>query len=185
MKKGTYGYIQKKKAFQAILAFGLFALALTIFFVGSYLNKGQKNNIFSIIAVLVVLPAAEAFVHFIVVAPYKTVERKKYDKINELITKDMILLTDLVITSSKKIMNLNFLIIIEDNVIGVVGRPNQNIIYIENYLTEGIKDAVSPCHVKIFKDYKSFLNRVSRLEDKENGNKNMEKIKAYLLSLNI
>lgn len=182
MKKGSLGYIKKKKAFQLGLTIILLLIAIVIYVSGYYLNDEQKNNVFTIIAVLMVLPAAKAFTSFIVVVPFKTVSIEKFKEVNSDMKKDSILLADLVLTSTEKVMNLDFLVLMENNVIGVIGKQKQDVNYIESYLTKAFNYQDFNCHVKIFDDYKSFKNRISTMEHKSTDNTVIDKMKSHILT---
>lgn len=185
MKKGTYGYIKKKKIFQLGLSIGLLLIAIIIYVIGYYLNNEQKNNVFTIIAVLMVLPASKAFTSFIVVAPFKTVSLEKMKEVEKYITSDSILLTDLVLTSTEKVMNLDFMFITEDNIIGITKKEKQDINYIENYLSKVMKNQDYHCHVKIFSDYKTFINRISTIDGNTSNKTVLENMKNYILTYGI
>lgn len=185
MKKGTYGYINNKKTKNLLFSLLLFAIALAIFFIGYFLNNREKNNVFSIAAVLLILPAAKVLVSYIVVMPFKSPEKLKYDKIESLISPDMIFLSDLVITSTEKIMNLDFIVIASGNIIGLMGKQTQDISYITTYLSHSIKNQGSSYHVKVFKEYKPFIERVTTVNHEEDNKKSDEKIKDFILTLSV
>ena len=67
--KGCPGYIdaQKKSRIMKTLLYVLIGIA--IFVLGLCLNKFEKSNIFTVIAVLMVLPAAKALISVIVLLP--------------------------------------------------------------------------------------------------------------------
>lgn len=85
-KRGEYGYIaaRKKKTLLGTIIIALIGVA--IFLVGLFLNKMSNRNLFTIIAVLAVLPAAKQLVAFIVLFPFKTTQKrtlsesKRYDR---------------------------------------------------------------------------------------------------------
>ncbi len=65
IQKGDCGYIsnRKKKALMGVLLMA--AAGLAVFIAGLLLNKMSNRNIFSVIAVLFVLPGAKYLVRFI------------------------------------------------------------------------------------------------------------------------
>lgn len=81
--KGEYGYINYTKKHQFIRSLIAFSIPIAIFFLGLALNKWQKNNIFTIIAALAVLPATKILIRYILFAPYKTPSREFYDRVVE------------------------------------------------------------------------------------------------------
>lgn len=185
MKKGTYGYIKKKKTFQICLTIALLCIGIIIYIAGYYLNKEEKNNIFTIISVLMMLPAAKAFTSFIVVAPFKTPDPDRYKELESNIPDNGVLLSDLVLTSAEKVMNLDFLVLMEDTVIAVTGKSKQDFKYIEEYLSTELKKQDYHCHVKIFDDYKSFFNRIHTIEKKPYDKSVLDSMKAYILTYEI
>ena len=74
-----------------------------------------------------------------------------------MICKNAVLMTDMVITSPDKSMHLDFIVITDNQVIGVIGKKKQDTAYIENYLKNGLKEnKVEGFTVKIFDDYNRF-----------------------------
>lgn len=183
MEKGTYGYLNQKKTRQAIFTVLLFAAAFAVFFIGYFLNSKEKNNVFSIAAVLLILPAAKSLVSLIVVLPYKTIEKFKFEEILSIQNSDMTVLTDLVITSTEKVMNLDLIVITNGNIIGLMGKQNQDISYINTYLTRSIKNQGNHYHVKVFKDYKQFYERVTTLSRIETKKESDEEVRKFILTL--
>lgn len=84
LSKGEYGYINYTKKHQFILSLISFSIPIAIFFLGLALNKWQKNNIFTIIAALAVLPAAKVLIRYILFAPYKTPSAEFHDRVIEV-----------------------------------------------------------------------------------------------------
>lgn len=121
IERGDFGYIQARKR-KALLGTILMAvIGVAIFVTGLLLNKMSNRNVFTIIAVLFVLPGAKFLVAYIVTFPYQSVSRERYDKVKSALTENMTLYTDLVITSSEKVMHLDFIAVGNGQVIGLVG----------------------------------------------------------------
>ena len=68
----------------------------------------SNRNIFTVVAVLFALPGAKFLVAFIVAFPYHTVGKNSMTKSKPHHFGGMELYTDLVITSSEKVMSLDF-----------------------------------------------------------------------------
>ena len=65
----------------------------------------------------------------------------------------------MVFTSSDKVMNLDFMIITDNQLIGLLGKKKQDIKYMENYLKETLTvNKIEGYTVKIFEDEKKFEN---------------------------
>ena len=120
------------------------------------MNKFERSNLLTMLAILMVLPATKYFVGFIVVFPYKSVSRERYEHIKSLISDNTILFTDMVFTSSDKVMNLDFMIITDNQLIGLLGKKKQDIKYMENYLKETLTvNKIEGYTVKIFDEQKA------------------------------
>ena len=83
LNKGTYGYIVKyKKRFGLISLFWILWIAV-LFTVGCLIYQ-TKMNIWTLFAVLFVLPAARSWVAFIVMLTYHSGDEKDYKHIQRL-----------------------------------------------------------------------------------------------------
>lgn len=158
LERGSFGYIKKKKRRHAGMVLLLLLIGVIIFIIGLFIHKFDRANICTVMAVLMVLPAAKNLVTCIVVFPYKSVSKERYDKISELAGDNAILMTDMVITSPEKVMNLDFVLITDNQVLGLVGKAKQDSAYIEKYLKSSLKEnGVDGFVVKIFEDENQFI----------------------------
>ena len=161
LERGSFGYIKKKKIRQILLVLLMVVAALIMFFTGLLINNNNKANICSVLAMLMVLPAAKFLVTFIVMFPYKGVSKERYDHVKESVPENAILMTDMVITSPDKAMNLDFVIITDNQVIAVIGKQKQDPRYIEDYLKKGLKDnKIEGFTVKIYDEYEQFEKNI-------------------------
>lgn len=78
-QKGTFGYIRKQLIFEIIKTVILFAMALGIFFIG-YLTLGRKENLWSVFAVLALLPASKSLVGVIMLARFRSLTKQEYER---------------------------------------------------------------------------------------------------------
>ena len=183
IERGDFGYIQARKR-KALLGTILMAvIGVAIFVTGLLLNKMSNRSVFTIIAVLFVLPGAKFLVAYIVTFPYQSVSRERYDKVKSALTENMTLYTDLVITSSEKVMHLDFIAVGNGQVIGLVGPKKQDIAYIRKYLTGGVQNWGTGYKVKIVDNEKTFLGELSRVEACEVDPKEEKEVKSFVTSL--
>ena len=108
-KRGDFGYINNRKKRTLTIAIIYSAISIGIYVLGLVLNHMSRQNLFTVIAVLGVLPIVKQIVGFVVVFPYHSVTEEQYQKVQKALPERMELMTDLVITSSEKIMHLDFL----------------------------------------------------------------------------
>ncbi|MDO5292467.1 MAG: hypothetical protein Q4F05_06925 [bacterium] len=175
---GAFGYIATKKK-SYLCRVGIYAaIGIAIFVFGLLVNKFDHANIFTILAILMVLPAAKAMVAVIVFARFKTVSSDRYQAVFEATTANLsdyhslkevmastsvidskvTLLTDVVFTSVDKVMNLDFALLTEHGFYGLVGKSNQDVSYMTNYLKDTLKEHHNSCEVKLTEKEDKFLS---------------------------
>lgn len=164
MDKGTHGYIKYKKNKQLRDTISIALVGIIIFVVGYLLNDNSKNNVFTIIAILLALPGAKMLVGYIVVAPYRSMNDKEYEQVCKVISPNAAMISDLVITSPDKVMNLDLVVVDNHHVIALQGKEGQDISYIQTYLMRTIKNQGYSFEVKVLTDFSEFLSRVKTLE---------------------
>lgn len=178
--KGECGYIdlQKKKRLLRVVMYCLIGVA--IFVLGLCLNKFEKSNIFSVIAILMVLPAAKALVGFIVLMPFQSVDQERVKRVESMLSGGDILYTDMVFTSTEKVMFFAFLAITEDEVICLAGREKEDTAYMEKYLKAEFKRRMFSRKLYITKDEEKFLSHVGHSAPAKEV---PEELTSYLISL--
>ncbi len=183
VSKGEHGYIRMRKKAQLIKTIAMFSIAAAIFIIGLALNDWNKSNIFTIIAVLVVLPAAKKMVSFIVLAPYHSVEDATYERLIANTKEQDVVFSDIVFTSEQKVLNLAILVLAGNKAIGLIGKKNENRTYIENYLNKGFESHCFALKAKIYEDEASFVHQLKVVEHNEVEDESRTEWKKFLQSL--
>lgn len=183
IQKGDYGYInsRKKRALAGVIVMA--AAGIAVFIAGLLLNKMSNRNIFSVIAVLFVLPGAKYLVRFIITFPYQQSSKESYNKARKHTGTKMQLYTDMLVTSSEKIMFLDFIAIGNKHVIVLAGSKKQEIPYIKKYLSDGVNNWGDGYKVKVLDNEKSFLREVDNVVVQEVDKEEEAKVKSYIISL--
>lgn len=187
--KGTkceFGYIQKQKVFQSLMLLLFVAVGVGLFVAG-LLITGTRANIFTVLGILMVLPAAKRIIALVVMVPRRSVEKERYDRMRETVSEEGILYTDYVFTSPDKIMSFDFLIIQDQNVMGILSEKKQEEAYILDYLQKGVDSQASGYQVKLFPSDEEFYKFYCQLtegsskqeRDKESVAK-QDKVSEYL-----
>lgn len=91
---------------------------LAIFLIGLLLNKMQARNIFSVVAVLFILPIARSMAELIILLPYRKCEESDYRKAEAAIEGKGMLLYETVFTSSETPMHLNMIALFHGRILG-------------------------------------------------------------------
>lgn len=183
LQRGEHGYIdcQKKKRMTGTIIWAV--IAAFIFILGLALNKWSKSNIFTIVSMLCVLPMAKLLVSYIVIAPYRTVEEGLYQEIMRLVKEEDTVFTDLVITSPEKIMNLDFLIIAGNDVLGLFGRKKEMAEKCSEYLKKELKLRGFSYHVKIMTGKAEFIRALKAARRLPEESEELQELIDYLRSL--
>ncbi|WP_310603423.1 hypothetical protein [Anaerosporobacter sp.] len=163
MDKGTYGYIKYKKKVQLRNTIIIALIGIIIFVVGYLLNDNSRNNVFTIVSVLLALPGAKMLVGYVVVAPYQSMDSKEYEQVCKAVPPDATMISDLVMTSPDKVMNLDCAVVDDRHVIVLLGKAGQDTSYIQTYLARTIKNQGYSCEVKVLTDFGKYLLRVKTL----------------------
>ncbi len=187
VQRGEYGYIHYRQRSVAIRLLLLFVAAVAIFLTGLLLNHMSRVNIFTVVAILFVLPWAKQMVALIVITPYRSVSRERYEMVQKKVSdrwqEGVVLYTDMVISSPDKIMNLDFILAGHGIVLGLVGKEKQDAAYIRQYLTQGVGNWSDGYRVKIVEKEKMFLQELDKIKEKEIPAEEDENVKSYLRSL--
>lgn len=165
--KGTkceFGYIQKQKVFQSLMLLLFVAVGVGLFVAG-LLITGTRANIFTVLGILMVLPAAKRIIALVVMVPRKSVDKGRYDQMRQTVAEEGILYTDYVFTSPDKIMSFDFLIIQNQNVMGILSEKKQDEAYILDYLKKSVESQASGYQVKLFSSDEEFYKFYLKLTE--------------------
>jgi len=181
VEKCQCGYISKKKKLDFIWLLVCVVVAVGIFLTG-YLWMKTRANVFTVLAVLMVLPAAKRVVALVVMVPKKSVSKERYEKIKEA-AGECTLFADYVFTSAEKIMHLDFVVIKNGNVLGVIAPSRQDVEYMKKYLTDSVQKNDSSYHVRVVDSDEKLVKELGRLTQKEVSLEKEEKVVNYLRTL--
>lgn len=164
--KGEWGYINNHKIKQLIMTLILLVIVLVIFYTG-VIRFHNTKNIFTVLAAVSVIPAAKSGVAYLVMLPFKTPERKKYDELNAC--QNAVILSDLLITSTEKIMNIDFAAIRDNSVYCYCEREKTDTKYAEKYIRTFLETECKVTAVKAYHDFEKYKTAVKNLDQNENG----------------
>ena len=149
------GYIASRKKISFLWLFLFLIIGIAIFLVG-YLITHTRANIFTVIAVLMSLPAAKRIVNLVVMLPRKSVDRERFDRAKEAAGEGT-LLADYVFTSTERIMHLDFVAIKGRSVLALTAPSRQDVSYMKKYFADMIRRAAPDYEVRILDEYEEFL----------------------------
>ena len=192
--KGSYQYIERKKKAYILKTLLYVGIGLAIYVLGLCLNKFQSNNIFTVLAILMVLPAAKALVAIAVFWPFHSVPYERIHRVYEILKENFTeiapeetvmlqpdaiedklnLYFDMVYTSSEKVMNLDVLVVTTTRILGLMGREKQKLSYLQTHMQDSIANRGLSFGVKIYDKEEAFLKALKELkpEHPETGSNN-------------
>ena len=134
---GTYGYINemKQKSRTNMMVYFVFAVGL---FVGSYLLMKTILNAFTVAAIAMLIPAFQGWKQYMNICPFNSCSVEEFKKISEIVQGKffIVLLSDLVLSSTKGEMMLNMAVIYNNNIYGYAPKQNHSVEEIEELLSE-------------------------------------------------
>lgn len=139
MNKGEHGYIGFMKKRTLIGTTIMFGIAIGIFMLGLALNNFEKGNIFTIIAAVMVIPAARVLTAFILFSPFSDAGDDECALVEKTAKPGSVIYTDVVITSEQKAMGLKFIVITGSKVIMLKSREKDKADKINDYVESIVK----------------------------------------------
>ena len=164
LHKGTAGYISAKKR-QLAYIIGAVAVIAILLLVAGYFVYGTRVNIFSVLAVIICIPVCRTLVNLIMLIPHHTTSERMELELSG-VTEDLTVLYDLLVTSEKKAMQIDALVISPTTICGYTSSPQTDTEDAARHIKHMLeKKKIEKITVKIFKDYKAFKSRAEGMEN--------------------
>lgn len=175
VSKGDFGYLKHKKKMNLLKTVVSFAAVLIVFITGIIINK-TRNNICTIMAILLVLPAAKMMVGYVILLPHRSVKKELFDAL-EASRGALCVCYDCVFSNSKSPIGVQAVVITENSVCAYSDEEKADKKLFETSVRDFLKNDKLNANITLYKDEKAFLNRVKSLAanfdntDKENTDK--------------
>ena len=163
--KGKYGYTLSHRKSQILKMSLYIALALAIFLIGWITTKTTKN-ILSIVAICGALPISKEMVGVIMSFKRKPLDKQLYEQISER-AGDLEQIYELLFTTQEKSYVVEAAIVEGKDVICYTLDPKCDVMALQKHLQRMLDANGYKENVKVFKELKKFLDRVSDLERRE------------------
>ena len=161
--KGNPGYIRYEQKKRTLITILLFRISLLVFFTG-LIQTGTRKNLFTLVAILGVLPAAKAAVNMIMVLLQKPADP---DLVEETKKRAAGLVTsfEMTVTAYEGSMPIDALVVCGNQVACFSSRgKKEKTGFMEKHMADILKgNGYLSVNVKIFQDRKHFLERVDQL----------------------
>ena len=177
--KGNIGYIKYKRVLQSIIVAVFILAGLSLFFICKSVF-GSGKNLGTVVAVLLVLPAAKALINLLLFLPFKPTDTSLYDKVQPLLSEKDLSYFDCVFTSTDNLMHLDCIVVKDDEIVAYssTGKKTDKI---QKYFTESMKKQCVDVHMHIFLKEKDFLNRLQGLSSGDVSDEVKEFIRMILV----
>ena len=172
VEKGEFGYLAYKKSRNMIKTIIAFAVVLVIFIIGFIIWK-SKNNYLTMLAVVLVLPAAKFAVSYIVLIPHKNCDEELKSAIEER-KGELNSVYDLVVSNKQKPVGIMAAVISDNQILAYTSAAKADKNLFETSVKEFLKNEKLTCAVLLYKDKDTYLEKVKNAalnfdESKENS----------------
>ncbi|MCI8292820.1 MAG: hypothetical protein HFH53_04715 [Hespellia sp.] len=188
-KKGTPGYLDHQLKIEILKAIVSFALVLAILFLG-IMQTGSRLNLLTIVAILGALPASHVLVGVIVRFPHRSISDEVAKEIQEK-APNILVIYDLIITSSEKVMPVDCIAISEHTVCGYTRSKKVDLVYAASHIKNILsQNGYTKMTVKIFDGYTPFLARAEGMNaiaevDRTENREREEQIRRLILNISM
>lgn len=163
--KGSYGYIRDYKRFKGLISGIWLAIVLLLYITGLVIFKTNKNYV-TLVAILLVLPGAKAWVASIVMIPYHTQPRKLYDEVVALMKeKSAKVYSDIVVTKYEGAMTLSVIVNYNDNFYAYMPKQKKTLTEVRNYLTQMLASQGLTTKAQVFDNEEKFMSAVKKMAE--------------------
>ncbi len=166
--KGDYGYIQRQKKVRLIRTIILYAAAFAILGIGLYLNNGSKRNVYTIIAMIGIIPSSMSLVSMIMMWMRKPMEESLYREIRSH-AGSLMMMYELFLTTREKNLFLDAAAICGEYISAYTSTDPKkaDIPFMEEHIRTTMKSNGYHVFVKIFTEKKHYLERLDSLAEKK------------------
>lgn len=182
-KKCEYGYVRSQKGKMLSGALLMVLIGVAVFVLGLLLNKFEKANIFTIIAVLFVLPMARYLTSWIILLPFRTPESRLYEQVKALAPEGAVVFSDYVFTSGERVMGLSFLVLTDNEYIGLAARKQEKLPKVREYLSDALKKRAFSGKFVLYEKEEEFLTKLKKASKVTKKEEDRQELLDFLRSL--
>ena len=162
INKGTYGYVDAYKSNQLKKVLMWVGFIAVILIVGIIAFKTRKNYV-TILAVLLVLPAAKTLVAYIIMVPFKTDKEEYYQEIKNIVTDKMTLLSDMVVSKYEGLMMYSLMVVYQGNIYAFARPQKIKENQLKGYMTTFVRQCGFEQDAEVYESFEDFKRRITEL----------------------
>lgn len=161
IKKGENGYINYRLTIQTLKVLSGAAIIIGLFSAGLYFNDGDKNNYYTLAAILAVLPVAKMAVNMYMFLRYRKVSDKAlFSQVKDLCDNDM-LLSDMIVTGKEKIFEVSLALVSDTGICCYTKNKATDAAVFTEAVTNFIRSCGYEVNVTLLKDFNKFKDRAA------------------------
>lgn len=164
-RKGDFQYVSQEKKRRLIKTLCFFAVPVAILIIGLIIFK-TRENLLTIGAVVLCLPAGKQLVSLIMIMMYKSMDKEKYQEI-EKHKGSLTMVYENILTNYEKNTFVDAIAICGNQVIGYTSSEKADIKYVETNTQKIIRHNGYKVTVKVFKDFNHFIERLDTMNEHE------------------
>ena len=157
-EKGNRGYIAHRKKKLGIITAVCFAVVAAIFIAGLIIFR-TRNNLFTVMAILLVLPSAKFAVGLIMFIPHKNVTDELYNALEKADNK-FLHKYECIFTSKEKVTYVPAMVITDHSICAYTPDSKADAKKFEETFAAYVKEARLSINVILLKDEKQFIKKV-------------------------
>ena len=164
VRKGTYGYVRYEKKRRLLVTIGMFVMPLAILIAGLIICNGDKNNIFTVIAVVGCLPGCKSMVGLIMMMMQKSAKKETVEEIQGH-AGNLLMLYEMFFTKEQDSLMVDAVAVCGYEVDGYTthAKSRKQIEDCEKHIGKLLRANGYKNHVKIFDQMKPYLERLDSL----------------------
>ena len=161
-KPGEAGFLRFIKRLRWILALTCTVAAAAIFFYGLSKNGGDRKTVWSVLAALMMLPAAKEIVGIVVTLPYRSVDKALAERVLTACKgSGARLYADCLMSSEQRLMYADFAAVTGKEIVLLCLQKPKDADRIEEYLKKAMKERNLSLQVKKMDSEEKFTRFVS------------------------
>lgn len=161
IKKGEIGYINYRLTIQTLKVLLGAAVIIGLFSAGLYFNGGDKNNYYTLAAILAVLPVAKIAVNMYMFLRYRKVSDKAlFSQVKDLCDNDM-LLSDMIVTGKEKIFEISLALVSDTGICCYTKNKATDAAVFTEAVTNFVRSCGYEVNVTLLKDFNRFKDRAA------------------------
>lgn len=162
VQKGCYLYLKYGQRREIIKTVLMYALALSIYAIG-YINLHTNKSLFTVIAILGILPASKSAVQMIMFLRFHSLKKEEYEEFSQH-TGNLDTLYEMVFTTTEKSYYVPNLVYTNGTLCMLCNKSEEELHKLEKHIRETLeKDGFQNILVKAFQKKDAYLKRVDEL----------------------